>query len=326
MTTLIVGREQRVESFREPTSSPRLKAPGQLARELLDVLHFASMRSIRTTTVAAVIPAVPRDDDDDACTNELQITTTTNDDHDDDDDDEFIGTWEGEIDAPHPRDERHWFSRHEERAFELARQFDRLAPRPRHAESRRRLNKRAPASPRRSWQPAAAPSARLLAETVAVTVPDNQTVVMPPPKAHVPSPSAEDVNVQRAIAESRRQAADASRLVDAEFARACGLTPAQLAALMTRDLSANDYELLLALDNTVAAKTIKKVDDVLSAVAPGSVAADDCCMICLDEMAACPLAELASLPCKHTFHRKCIADHLGKFSRRCPIDNLSLEQ
>lgn len=327
MTSLLAMRGSwSDEQLDEPLaqSPPRLSAR-RLAAELLDLMNLASMRSIRAVRVSAA-PARAED-----MQSQRQIAAH----HDDDDnseisaeeEEELAVTFDDEVDAPHPRDERHWFTRHEERAFEHARQFDRLAPRCRHAESRRRSQKRAPASPRRPWQPAAAPSARLAAETNAVQIADNETVIMPRPTP-VPSSSAsaEDANVQRAIAESRRQAADASRLVDAEFARACGLTPAQLAAMMTRELSANDYELLLALDNAVAAKTIKKVDDVLAAVAPGSVAADDCCMICLDEMAGCPLADLAALPCKHIFHRKCIGDHLGKFSRRCPIDNLSLEK
>jgi hypothetical protein len=269
-----------------------------------------------------------------------RLSAVEHDDDDDDDNDDVSLELAGESewssvcddfdgdDAPHPADERHWFSAAEEHAFLLAGEFDRVAPRQRHASARHRS--KAKKRTGRAWLPSAryADSERLSTESAIVgsAATPAQTVVMPRPQASRTSASAEEANVQRAVAESRRQMQDASRMVDANLAATVGLSAAQLAAMLTRELTPADYELLLALDNAVAAKTIKK-DELAELLAPvAAVSADDVCAICFDELAAADLSSLRQLPCSHAFHKACITKHLSEFSRRCPTCNLSLEK
>ena len=99
----------------------------------------------------------------------------------------------------------------------------------------------------------------------------------------------------------------------------CGLTRRQVEELMTRDLTPNDYALLLELDEKVAKKTMKK-EDLAAAI---SKPADDVvkigaeCGVCLDSLHSC--ADIVSLPCKHQFHDGCITKWLSEYSTQCPF-------
>jgi hypothetical protein len=319
-----------------PTTSSKFASTAKLARELgllLDSLASLRIRLVERPVVADFTANAN-------ATKRLSATVEHADDDDDDNDDDVSrelaceSDWSSVCDdfdvddAPHPADERHWFSAAEEHAFLLAGDFDRVAPRQRHASARHRSN--AMKRTGRAWLPSAryADSERLSTESalVGAAATPAQTVVMPRPQAGRPSASAEEANVQRAVAESRRQMQDASRMVDANLAATVGLSAAQLAAMLTRELTPADYELLLALDNAVAAKTIKK-DELAELLAPvAAVSADDVCAICFDELAAADLSSLRQLPCSHAFHQACITKHLGEFSRRCPTCNVSLEK
>jgi hypothetical protein len=312
-----------------------LKSEQELERQLQSFFDSLSLLRIRIpdTPTAVVLPTtvVPS-----------PVRVVDHDDDDDDDDEHVVDTAADAIsevsesdwssissdcdDAPHPADEEHWFSAAEEHAFRLAGVFDRTAPRPRHATMRGRAKPKKRAG--RTWLPSAraTDSERLVTESANVSdaTPPASTVVMPRPRAAAASRS-EDVDVSRAIAESRRQAQDASRLVDANLAQTVGLSAAQLAAMLTRELTPADYELLLALDNAVAAKTIKK-DALAELLTPVQhVSADDVCCICFDELSASALSSLRQLPCNHAFHKACIEKHLGEFSRRCPNCNFNYE-
>lgn len=240
--------------------------------------------------------------------------------------------YEEDLDAPHPADEIHEFSSAELHAFNLADRFDRAT----YNQKASRSNQRAPKRNRRLR------TGRVERTSVRTTVEaelavgasvDGGVVTMPKPTHVARAPRAPAVVAEQNSWGSLRHThaaatAEAARHIDAQFARTVGLSTAQLTALMTRDLSAADYELLLALDNAVAPKTIEadQLASLLHAVVAGDVASDDVCMICLDEMASAALSKLCKLPCKHVFHEACIREHLAKFSRRCPVDNLSLEQ
>lgn len=259
----------------------------------------------------------------------------THNDNDDDDDNEVVEDsnfdydmyyyYCDDDDAPHPRDEEVEFSAAERYSFDLADRFDRLAPKMRHSGKRRpKIHRRRPAVHRPQVEHFQ-PSVREVTEA-ALAAPQPETPeptpVSRPPRAAAPSDSWGSYRSTPAAA-----SAEAARHIDASHARTCGLSTAQLTALMTRELSPADYELLLALDNAVKPKTIEEdsLAKLLLAVVAGDVAADDVCMICLDEMASASLSSLSKLPCKHVFHGACIREHLAKFSRRCPVDNLSLE-
>jgi len=130
----------------------------------------------------------------------------------------------------------------------------------------------------------------------------------------------ECAEVQRAIALSLSTPAPAAN--NASHVPECGLTQRQLNDLMNRELTPEDYELLLRLDEAVAKKTVKK--DALDKFASRAVTANDveesACTICLSEYV---IGEtLKTLPCGHFFHEACVREWLSKSSVNCPIDNL----
>jgi hypothetical protein len=275
------------------------------------------------TSSPALVDAHDHDDDDDNVDDVVVVDNFDNFEHETAVDDYC----EPADDAPHPGAEEVEFSGAERHAFDLADRFDRSAPKTRHSGKRRpKILRRRPAVHRPQVEHYQT-SVRTLTEAEMTAPP---TVVAPAPVAAAPrsvraSPERDSWGTYRATPAAA--AAQAALHIDANLARTCGLSTAQLTALMTRELSPADYEMLLALDNAVKPKTIEEdsLAKLLLAVVAGDVAADDVCMICLDEMASAALASLAKLPCKHVFHGACIREHLAKFSRRCPVDNLSLE-
>ena len=93
--------------------------------------------------------------------------------------------------------------------------------------------------------------------------------------------------------------------------------------LQHRDLTPEDYDLLLRLDERVAPKTISK--DTLSTMKTDVVSeetAGDLCAVCMDPY------ELGQnrkfLPCDHVFHTKCIDMWLENSSQNCPVDGLPI--
>ena len=93
--------------------------------------------------------------------------------------------------------------------------------------------------------------------------------------------------------------------------------------LQHRDLTPEDYDLLLRLDERVAPKTISK--DTLSTMKTDVVSEEtvgDLCAVCMDPY------ELGQnrkfLPCDHVFHTKCIDMWLENSSQNCPIDGLPI--
>lgn len=98
------------------------------------------------------------------------------------------------------------------------------------------------------------------------------------------------------------------------------LTAAQIRELMTRELSPEDYELLLLLDEGVVKKSKLLSDDAASALprASGTSWVDEACSICL-----CALEEdedIRMLPsCGHCFHAPCAHRWLTVEKAVCPL-------
>ncbi|XP_045200737.1 uncharacterized protein LOC123554566 [Mercenaria mercenaria] len=95
--------------------------------------------------------------------------------------------------------------------------------------------------------------------------------------------------------------------------------------LQHRDLTPEDYELLLRLDESVAPKTVDKslLDNFKSDIVDDSCSGD-ICPVCMDAYEIGQNRKF--LPCNHVFHAKCIEMWLENSSRNCPIDNLPVDE
>lgn len=102
-----------------------------------------------------------------------------------------------------------------------------------------------------------------------------------------------------------------------------GLSLDILKDLQTRDLTPEDYELLLRLDEQVSKKTIhqNKVESFETLVIQEEE--EGSCSICMCEYEKDEIIRV--LPCKHKFHKECIDHWLTNNSTKCPLDGISLE-
>ena len=106
--------------------------------------------------------------------------------------------------------------------------------------------------------------------------------------------------------------------IDMNQVLACGLTLAQVEELQTRDISPEDFQVLLELDERVPKKTLKQED--VDAFVRATFSADDeavDCGICLCEVEVGD--EFVRLPCNHAFHDECITRWLTEYNTKCPF-------
>jgi len=117
----------------------------------------------------------------------------------------------------------------------------------------------------------------------------------------------------------RRRTQSATRSSASRGSRAspCPLTERQMVEMMTRDLTPEDYELLLLLDEGI--KKSRLLDSVAAAALPKveDHGSEDC-RICL-----CPVEvadDVRRLPaCGHTYHAQCIQHWLTTSKASCPL-------
>ena len=98
-----------------------------------------------------------------------------------------------------------------------------------------------------------------------------------------------------------------------------------LIELQHRDLTPEDYELLLMLDASVAPKTVSS--NVLQSLVVVTVdvagLVGELCSICMEAYQTTQMTK--TLPCAHTFHSDCIDHWLSTASQNCPLDGLAIE-
>lgn len=128
----------------------------------------------------------------------------------------------------------------------------------------------------------------------------------------------------------------------------CGLTAMEVTSLLTREITPEDYDLLLRLDEMLPRKTagadvVKRLPTVqlpTQAAPPASHASasasvatpcttttpklrggkcseSDSCPVCLSPLT--DGGEVVALPCSHHFHRACVGTWLADYGRACPI-------
>ena len=98
-----------------------------------------------------------------------------------------------------------------------------------------------------------------------------------------------------------------------------------LQELQVREITPDDYDLLMALHSKPATKTLDAAQ--LASVTETfrmHTTETDTCTVCLGPMSAGD--ELCRLACagRHTFHRHCIVEWLRTASCRCPVDQHDL--
>lgn len=106
----------------------------------------------------------------------------------------------------------------------------------------------------------------------------------------------------------------------------CGLTTGEVSELLYRDITPEDYDLLLLLDKevpkpTASTECIKR----LPAVSPEEfMIGDGECSVCLCKFEAGD--DVAALPCQHRFHRTCVTKWLAECRRMCPLCGVEVVQ
>lgn len=87
--------------------------------------------------------------------------------------------------------------------------------------------------------------------------------------------------------------------------------------LLAREITPDDYELLLRLDKVVAKPTAsQEIVEGLPAVSAKEFQGGNC-TVCLSPFEADDV--VAAMACKHHFHRCCISKWLSECRRTCPL-------
>lgn len=97
----------------------------------------------------------------------------------------------------------------------------------------------------------------------------------------------------------------------------CGLTASEVYSLLSRDITPEDYDLLLRLDETVAKPTasVESVQE-LPKVEREEFEGHEC-GVCLSPFEA--KDSVVGLPCRHKFHHECVARWLSQCRKTCPL-------
>lgn len=104
-----------------------------------------------------------------------------------------------------------------------------------------------------------------------------------------------------------------------------GLTYRQILEIQTRELTPEDYELLLILDESIPKKTLKteQISNFTTFIIKDLTTIDfELCVVCMEMFQTDE--ELTKLKCNHIFHSNCINNWLSSYSTTCPVDGNSL--
>lgn len=103
----------------------------------------------------------------------------------------------------------------------------------------------------------------------------------------------------------------------------CGLLSSEVEDLLFRDLTPEDYETLLRLDETVAKPTANTSLVENLPTVPSHKVAGEACSVCLASFEENDT--VASLPCRHHFHKACIKKWLSECRTACPLCGQQVE-
>eukprot|EP00434_Breviolum_minutum_P009409 symbB.v1.2.008287.t1/scaffold519.1/size192877/15 len=99
--------------------------------------------------------------------------------------------------------------------------------------------------------------------------------------------------------------------------------PSQVSELLDRDITPDDYEMLLQLDDALSRPTADKqsLEKSLQSVRAKEVL-DQMCSVCLHPFERNDA--VSALPCSHIFHKDCISRWLLERCTACPLCNDSM--
>lgn len=103
------------------------------------------------------------------------------------------------------------------------------------------------------------------------------------------------------------------------------LSQAQIRNLISREITPEDYEMLLRLDEGITKKSgvLSEEDCAKLPLLEAAAWEGEECAVCLDELSAAD--EVQGLPCcNHAFHKECIVQWLTRSKAKCPLDNLEV--
>lgn len=111
---------------------------------------------------------------------------------------------------------------------------------------------------------------------------------------------------------------------NASISLPCGLTTGEVSDLLSREITPEDYDLLLRLDKAVPKPTASAESiEGLPVVHEKEFMGGECTVcLCMFEAGDGVLA----LPCQHHFHRSCITKWLSECRRMCPLCGVEIPQ
>jgi len=93
--------------------------------------------------------------------------------------------------------------------------------------------------------------------------------------------------------------------------------PSQVSELLDRDITPEDYEMLLQLDEALERPLPAKESEKLQPVATTEEHLGETCAICLHAFERTD--SLSALPCSHAFHEDCISKWMMQRCASCPL-------
>jgi len=97
----------------------------------------------------------------------------------------------------------------------------------------------------------------------------------------------------------------------------CGLFESEAVDLLTRDITPDDYDVLLQLDETIDKPTASKARLASLTSMSATEFLGERCTICL--LTFEKEDGVTALSCDHLFHSDCVLKWLSEHSRRCPV-------
>jgi len=133
-----------------------------------------------------------------------------------------------------------------------------------------------------------------------------------------PTPASTQANKYLSV-NQEREYQDALRQTSNPVLPAAGISLQQIMDMLNRDLTPEDYELLLRLDETVEKKTVNQ--ETLTTLTEKTIDSEEhlteVCTVCMFNY---EMGEpVKYLPCKHFFHVDCIVPYLSSYGQACPV-------